>query len=492
MLNDFVRNFFIIINSFYTFYKLLNIQPKNKLHHLSYTLFSLLISSFCTLLFNKNITINWLIIFILSYLTLKLNTCLNISTIYLTILFSFALNFIIFGLSGILSLFISVPLFYGETELPWFLMHTISGIIHSWFIFNCFHFPRLQKGMTFLYHIPSGNIGSTLCVLIFMLIFHFSHPNTLTDTFLLIFSLIILILLFLLLYWWNYHLTQTYKKYIKRNELSSLEILLSKKDTEIEYLKTENDKLSRLIHKDNKMLPALTLAVQDFLQKANNLSSSELEQLGSSLQTQLTLLYEDRLAIMNSYEQDLFPLPSTDFASVNGVLMFMRKKAADAGIEFQLLLSHPLTAAIPSSIPEKDFSHLLSDLLDNAIIAAKSSPSGRIQIHMGMFDKIYTLKVTNTGNSFPIEVLQDLGINKHTTHKDSGGSGIGLMDIWKIKEDCSATLLIDEITASSSETTSTTINILFNKKRHFIIHTDRYKELTRHLNRPDLMILPKE
>ena len=135
-----------------------------------------------------------------------------------------------------------------------------------------------------------------------------------------------------------------------------------------------------------------------------------------------------------------------------------------AGIEFQFLLSHPLTAAIPSHSPEKEFSHLLSDLLENAIIAAKSSPSGTVQIHMGMFDKIYTLKVINTGNPFPIEVLQDLGINRHTTHKDSGGSGIGLMDIWKIKEDYSATLLIDEITASSSETTSTTINILFNNR----------------------------
>ena len=111
---------------------------------------------------------------------------------------------------------------------------------------------------------------------------------------------------------------------------------------------------------------------------------------------------------------------------------------------------------------------------------------------MGYFDNIYTLKIFNTGQPFAINVLQNLGINRHTTHHDTGGSGIGMMDLWQLKQKYLFTLLIDEITESGSQVPSTSVNILFHKKNHFIIQTDRYKELVTSVNRPDLLILSKE
>ena len=186
---------------------------------------------------------------------------------------------------------------------------------------------------------------------------------------------------------------QTYKKYLRKNELTSLKILLSEKEAEIEYLKTENDKLSRLIHKDNKMLPALSMAVTDLLENVPKLSLQEINSLAADLQIQLRTLYDDRLKILTSYEKGLLPISSTGFSSVNAVLMFMQKNAQQLGIRYQFMLSDPLSAIIPSIISEKDFSHLLSDLLDNAVIAAKDSSSCSIQIHMGYFDNIYTLKI---------------------------------------------------------------------------------------------------
>ena len=128
---------------------------------------------------------------------------------------------------------------------------------------------------------------------------------------------------------------------------------------------------------------------------------------------QLKILYDDCLEILTGYEKNLLPIPSTGFSSVNAVLIFMQKNAHQLGIRYQFMLTDSLSEIIPSVISEKDFSHLLSDLLDNAIIAAKDSPSGTIQIHMGYFDSIYTLKIFNTGQPFAINVLQNLGINRH-------------------------------------------------------------------------------
>ena len=492
IVKNIIRNFFVLVVANYTFYKLLNISLKTKISQISTIFLLLLVSIVSTFLFKSNLSLNWLFILLFFFIHSKLSTKLTWSTTYMSVLFSFTLSYISFSLSTVIAVFPLLPFYLGQKNLPWFFIQIFIGIIHFFIIYFCFHIPRLQKGMVFLYNIPSFNIGSSLCFFLIMLIFMLSQLKTPFESFTLKFASLIIFCTFLLLYWWNYHLTQTYRKYLRRNELATLELLLTEKDTEITHLKTENDKLSRLIHKDNKMIPALTMAVEDFLQNANKLPPAELEQLGSSLQTQLTLLYDDRLAILNSYEQELYPLPSTGLTSVNGVLVFMQQKALQAGIQFQFIFSNSPSSVIPDKIPEKDFSHLLSDLLDNAVIAAGCFPSGIVRVHMGSFDNIYTLKIFNTGQPFPVEVLQDMGINRHTTHETAGGSGIGMMDIWELKEQYSLTLLIDEITDSSHETTSTTINILFNNKNHYIIQTDRYKELVGAVNRPDLLILSKD
>ena len=65
------------------------------------------------------------------------------------------------------------------------------------------------------------------------------------------------------------------------------------------------------------------------------------------------------------------------------------------------------------------------------------------------------------------------------------------MDIWSLKEKYKATLLINEITDESSSS-YTCINILFNHKNHYIIQSDRHKELSSYINRPDVMILAKD
>ena len=488
MLIDTIRNFFVLSTAIYTYYKLLNIDFRIK--NFTILFFSITASIFSAYLFTSNSALNWLFVLILFFFIMQNKIKHSFATTYITCLFSFSFSYISFVFSTIITAFILFPFFRGHYKIP-VVIYILIGLLQLFLIFCCFQIPRLRKGMRFLYHIPSNNIGSSLCIFVTMIIIMFSQSKAYSESFVLICLSIFTGFAFLLIYWWNYHLTQTYKKYLKINESATLELLLLEKDAEITHLKTENDKLSKLIHKDNKILPSLTMAVEDFLQNADKLSFTELNQLGSSLQTQLSVLYNERLSILNRYEQDFYTLPSTGYASINGVLMFMQQKASQLKIQYQLIISDNPSTVIPDTISEKDFSHLLSDLLDNAIIAARNSYSGIVRIHMGYFDDIYTLKIFNTGQPFSIDVLQNLGINRYTTHENTGGSGIGLMDIWKLKEQYSFTLFIDETTINTHETPSTTINILFNTQNHYIIQTDRYKELISSINRPDLLILLK-
>lgn len=411
---------------------------------------------------------------------------------YVTTLFAFSLSFLSFILSGIASSLLLSPFYYNAYDIPWNIIHLGAGIIQFLSIYLCFKIPRLKRGMMFLYHIPSGNIGSTLCILVITFIIVYSYLESYTKTFIFSYSATIVITIFLLAYWWNYHLTQTYRKYLKKNEINTLNTIILEKDTEIQRLKTEHDRLARLIHKDNKLLPAFSMAITDFLENKNKLSSDELENYGNSLKDQLELLYDERMKSISEHSKSALPLPFTNLCSVDAVLSFMHKRALKENIQFQLILPDDIATTIINILSEEDLTLILSELLENALYASLGNPNANIQVHLGMHDEMLTIKVSNIGKGFEIDTLQNIGISKHTSHQDTGGSGTGMMDIWKLKERYHATLIIDETFTDLEASLHTSISLLFNQKNHYIIYSDRYKDLIKSINRPDVLILSKE
>lgn len=491
MLANTTRNFFILTIAIYSFYKLLNLNSMTKKSSFLLIVSSFTISFTSSLLFFSNLSLNRLYILLIFFLLMKLFTKLRFSIVYVTTLFSFALSFIAYNLSGIIIGLILLPFQYGNYSLSWLFIHTFVGIVQFFLLYCCFHIPRLKKGMTFLYHVPSNSIGSSFCLLTIMLFIIPSHTKTSGEKLIAYIYTLLLILGFLLIYWWNYHITQTYRRYLKKNEINSLNILLEEKNKEIEFLRSDNDRLARAIHKDNKIIPIICNAILDSKDNQIPLDLSQWE-TDSTLSLKLKQLYDDRCEILKEQETLNRNVPQTAFEFTNATISFMYSEAKKAGIPFQVVLYDNLNSTIPEEITEDDFNHLLSDLLTNALNACADISGASIVAYLGETKKTSTIRICNTGSIFHVETLQNLGRSRHTTHPDTGGSGIGLMDIWMLKEKYKATLLIDEITDGSSSEIYTCVNILFNNKNHYIIQSDRHKELSTYINRPDIMILSKE
>ena len=277
MLENTIKNFFFIITAFYTYYKLLNSKPKNRYLYSISLILSILVSILVAYLYDRIHVFGWAILFILFFLIVYSTERYHFSTMYMTALFSYAFSFIVFSMSIILVSLISAPFYYNSYNIPWPILRTCIGMLQFLLIYCCFHIPRLQKGMIFLYHIPSGNTGSTLCIVLLMLIILFGEIRTDIDFLMFIVFSLILISAFLLIYWWNYHITQTYKKYLKRNEINFLNLLIEEQNQQIAYLKNEHDKLARIIHKDNKLIPAITMAIIDSKENSTELNLPELD-----------------------------------------------------------------------------------------------------------------------------------------------------------------------------------------------------------------------
>ena len=137
---------------------------------------------------------------------------------------------------------------------------------------------------------------------------------------------------------------------------------------------------------------------------------------------------------------------------------------------------------------EEQVSHILADLLQNAIMATKTSIRREISVVLVSNANAPSIQIADTGMPFPPVVLDAMGQEPCSQHLQDGGSGIVLMDIWALKNTARATLLIEEFPDGAAFTKR--IHLIFDKKNRFLIMSPRKDDLSSLLHRPDVLLLP--
>lgn len=99
------------------------------------------------------------------------------------------------------------------------------------------------------------------------------------------FLFIFLLAIFIYLYWRN-NITKTYLNKLKEKDIRDLNTELVKAQNRIIDLENENKELSKIIHGDNKLVPAMLFSVENFISQAGDLSP-ETSQTGKALLTDL-------------------------------------------------------------------------------------------------------------------------------------------------------------------------------------------------------------
>ena len=301
------------------------------------------------------------------------------------------------------------------------------------------------------------------------------------------FYIVIVALIFFFL--WQRQIKRYYNSKLRKLELESLRQELEEKNATIRKLSDDNDSLARIIHKDNKLIPAMLTAVTEYLDPENRRADAEREAQGKALADQLKELAKDRMGILGESTHTDRTLPLTGHAAVDAMLSYMKKRADMAGIRYEVKLHPDFASRIGPEISEADLSHLLSDLIENAIIATNSAEHKSLLVHLGILYDAPTVEVSDSGIPFAPEVYQDFGLQKHSTHLVEGGSGIGLMDIWELKKKYAASLHIYEYPPETAPFTKK-LSMVFDHKKHYLIRSYRPEEIVKLQARSDLYILP--
>lgn len=479
----FIKNLGIILCCLYCYIKLLHISSTRK-SLIAHSIFAILLGliSCITDQHCRYITMPVLVLLIAFFLAYTTHT--RISAAITTATISFALSYCLFILSiTVISLFVLIPL----ENFNHVYLQILSCILQLCLMLIPFRFKRTKNGMPFLrkqYYAIPGTIIS-LFLLFFSTLFNISSKSKL---YIILYISILVFAVLIYLYWKN-NLTKTYLDKLNIKNIESLNEELLEKQQYIEALEQDNRQLAKIIHKDNKLIPAMEYAVQTYI-KENNLTSETINR-GTELLAELNRLSANRKGMVTLQDKYCEKLPSCGITSLDSLLAYIQQKALDAGITFHVTLSCDLKDLTSSIIEENTLYTLLADLLENAVIATKYNSGKHILLNISMLSKYYSLHIFDSGIPFTKEVLVSLGQKQITTHADDSGNGIGLMQTYEILQQHNASLLIDEFATNSGLYTKK-ISIVFNKLNRYMLYTSRDEEENIFLNqRTDLTVVQK-
>lgn len=438
-------------------------------------------------------TITYVLIPFIHFVFYRINTKSYSNTIFIPLIVSYGLCYCIFILSGIiatLTLWAVQWIFLNGNNIPELTVQIIDCFLMFPLSYLAFHSKRLKNGMPFLKKQKLSPLGAFLCFSVLfctITVSSQSFKNTENKNGSILLFISILLLFLALFTWWRWELKKSYLEQLKQRDFIRMESELKDCHDTITTLKQENQNLAHLVHRDNKQVAALALAVETYLSRQAD-SPEETERIGNELLLELKKEMQER----KDYVSDLTAseqISPTGILSIDCLLNFMLHKGQHMGISLDFSFPDTMQDFLQQVIDEQDLITLLADLLDNALIATKHAKGTHIYLEIDRQDNVYFIGIWDSGIPFTKEVLLHLGHKQYTTHKEDGGSGIGLMSIYERIHKYHASLLIDENLGPDTPYCKQ-IAIFFDNRNEYRLHPKRSTNELAYLHqRKDLHIL---
>lgn len=481
-----LKNVVIFYMCFYSYNKICKISK----HTFNY----FFIQAFFSLLLGLEACIFKLSIPELSYFlpAVSLFVCVSISeknfshTNFCISLTSYVLNLLIFQLIALIVASIFIIAFHSSAFTNVNLPIFIASMLHPFAIIGMFKLKRLS-GRISLFSFNSMINWNTILGVIVLAIFTFEQIAALghsiiryirVSTFTFCLCLVII--------WWRTQITKTYREKLRLLEMKTLRAAKEENEAYIAKLEAENKRLGTIIHKDNRIVNAMADSVCDFLSTSANTNAEILQAKGQSLSDEINSIktYRQELLLEDSLSET--SISQTKLAGVDAIISFMVKEASGYGIILKFHYDRDFFTAKRFTVTEMDFVHLLSDLLENAIIATRYRNGKSIELSLQTLKGTPAISVSDSGIPFEINTFMKFGTCEASTHTDEGGTGIGLIDIWSFKKKYHASLVIEELDNSIY---SKRLSLLFDGKNKYLIISNRFQQIISNQTRSDLLVI---
>lgn len=440
MISFMLKYFFIFFCSTYLFEKMQNYSLNFK-KFITSLLFSF-ISSFAMYFINENwrfLTLITIVLFLIVFHHIVYKNNINNSLTFTSI--SVGVSYISYTISS----FVVAPFCYLLlNDINRNLLNNISiltiGLFQTLLCYLLFRVKRLKKGIEIYGPKIASDSGVFISVVIILVasLFDNQNNNDIIKSIILFCVLLVGLLLFL---WIKRYIQNIYLEKVHNRNIEILENSLLEQQEINSKLTKSNEELSSIIHRDNKLIPAMQSAVEEIL--ACN-SPDEQKEKSKLLLPQLKAMSSQRSTILSDYENLHKVLVQTGILSIDASLKYLMKRANNDGISFELSVTCDLKEFVKDLICENDLNTLILDLCENALIAVRETKIKNVLVVFGIENESFIISVYDSGLPFESKVIENLGKKRITTHKATGGSGIGLMTTSELLRKHNASFVIDE------------------------------------------------
>ena len=264
----------------------------------------------------------------------------------------------------------------------------------------------------------------------------------------------VMILLFLLTYFWlkkEYRLS--YNIALRENELQLLEKSLDGQKAYFKNLSAVNERLGKLIHRDNKLIPSVVMSVRQSAQEGWNAADSI---RAAEAANSLDEISSERSDALSEYEARGRHLPVTGVTAIDAVLLYLNDRADFLRIKFQA----EITAA-PESIPEtagdrSEFIAVLADLCEYSFssFASTDSNNAAVWVNVGQDNDRLFIEVSDNGKQFNMKELKKIGKKSSVPAEDRNGEKDYPLPLFRILRHSGAILSVNEFPQNENCTKS--------------------------------------
>lgn len=264
-----------------------------------------------------------------------------------------------------------------------------------------------------------------------------------------------------------------YKQKLLEKTMADYEEEIKQKDEIIKELSEEKFKISKVNHEFYNRQKSLEKAVKDFINNTSTEMGNELTIINKI--NNLSKEYSNKMEKIKQVEK----LPLTDVEEIDEMFKYMQSECIKNNIDFRLKIEGNIISLINNIIEKDRLVTLIGDHLRDAIIAINSGTNKfkSIIAILGIKDKYYEFCVYDTGVEFEIETLLKLGLEPVTTHKNTGGTGIGFISTFETINKCKASLIIQEKNKENTNNYTKAVIIRFDGKKEYRIKSYRANEI---------------
>lgn len=481
IVNKVLKVDFINILTYFIFIKLTDYGDNDKLKTLAILIISIIEASLEVFLVQYIPVLPVLIVmylihgFVISKIT---NNKFSYSII--VTLASFSITYLVYTISVVI---VAIILMLIEPDFPINSIYSLMLIIcvEILLINRIFRIKRLKNGITFLKDNKKlNNIGIIGFAFIGITIIIYSIVSNTSEwqsgTYLFLGIVIESICMFI---WIKQKITKYYKQKLKEKTIEELENEIKEKDKEIKNILEENQRIATINHKYSNRIKALEGFSNKVMSKPEIVENMKVEFGDEFLNFEKQVQKLSKEYTMEMEKNIENKIPKTGIFGIDNILEYMNQEATKSNIKFNVKINGNVNYMIENIVEQSKLETMLGDHIKDAIIAINSSnnTNKNILLILGIIDEHYEVRIYDTGIEFEIPTLLKLGLEQITTHKATGGSGIGFMTTFETLKSTKASLIIEEKHPMNKTDYTKAVRIKFDGKNEYRIYTYRAEEI---------------